>query len=557
MAAANPLDNAINQHLQSLKASQSLVTARPPPPNHAPPVAASWTAPGPGAGMPLPPQPALPPLAAAPAPGGAAPAAAPSLATLSVAIDNLTFRYQLAEADLRETFQRWGTLQSVQINRDGVREVGVVQFADRVDATDAQRQLHGHSFPVDGSTGTLAVVVGGPEQLSPPLLRPPPSFMPGQTVPQSGSGPAGPLGGPAVRPADGQAPGALQPGPPPAGLPGLPPMPAMPGTGPQPMGTMPPMQMGGLPGLPPLVPQPAGAMPKSAPPALGGPASGPAVGLQHGKGDGLAPAGKGEANGNGAMMGKMGKGGWPSADSWSGEGTNGSAPRPAWTCKILLHAETLHPEFPLHSKVVGQGGQNVEHIGSQTKCVVQMRGKGSGTLEPETGRELPEPLFVWLTSDTASSGKNAVELFQDLLKYVYEEHQAFVTQRGATAPPTLEAVVLEGVEPPRAGPPAGPPPGPCLGPPGLPPGFTAPAVGGLPTGPAPGLGPGMPPFTAPGTGGPGFMPTGPLPGPASYPAPGLPGAPLAGAPGLGGPLPPGPGPMPGDFYRQVQRPGPY
>jgi len=298
--------------------------------------------------------------------------------------------------------------------------------------------------------------------------------------------------------------------------------------------TMPPIQLGGLPGLPPLVPPPAGAMPKSTPPTmpLGGPAGSLPAGVPSGKGD-AAPAGdgivgKGETNGKGTMLGKIGKGGWtlPTSDSWAPDGMNGGPPRPAWTCKILLHADSLHPEFPVLSKVVGQGGQNVEHIRSQTSCVVQLRGKGSGFLEPETGQELPEPLFVWLANDNATSGKSAVELFQDLLKHVYEEHQAFVQQRGAAPPPALEPSVLEGADPPRAV-----PPGPCLAPPGL----------------APGLGaPGVPPFTAPGAGGPGFTaPAGPLMGtPGSGTAPGLP--PLATAPGAGGP---------GDFYRPQRDPG--
>eukprot|EP00971_Amphidinium_carterae_P204493 4058085-Amphidinium_carterae.2 len=68
--------------------------------------------------------------------GGAGPA------IVSVAVDKLPFRYQLTESDVRETFQRGGSLQSVQVISNGVRDVGVVTFSDATDAADAQKQLN-------------------------------------------------------------------------------------------------------------------------------------------------------------------------------------------------------------------------------------------------------------------------------------------------------------------------------------------------------------------------------------------------------------------------------
>lgn len=608
---ASPLDNAINQHLQSLKASASLMIARPGAANHAPPSAAPWTAPAPGAAMPPlpqqqqhPPAPALTGPGAQAPPGGAAQGAGTAPAVVSVAVDNLAFRYQLAEADLRETFQRWGMVQSVQINRDGAREVGVVHFADRGDASAAQSQLNCHQCSFDGATGTLAVVLGGPEQLSPPLVRPPPAFIPGQTMPQhpasgpagplgppgvgatlpgqtaaqQGSGPSGPLGPPALGaplPGQGPPPGAsLQPGPPPPGTGGLPPglhpMASLPGAAPPQVGPMPgPPQLpgpGSLPpsgALPPLGPSPAstllpaGAMPKSAPTSLGlgPPAAGTLPSMEPGKGDGLLPSpgkgeasvagrgdslvppGKGDTNGKGVMAGKPGKGaGWqsPASDTWAAEGMNGGPPRPAWTCKIVVHAESLHPEFPIVSKVVGVGGQNVDHIRTQTNCVVQLRGKGSGHLEPETGQELAEPMFVWLSSNSVESGKNALEMFQDLLKCVYDEHQAWSQQHSLVHPSFLEPTILEGADVPTAtgrglaGPPAA---AAGLAPPTPGPGSlhaaTALAAGG--GAPAPPVGHACAGGLAVGSG---PLPT--LPGP--------------------GPPPPGPGPAPGDFYRPQREP---
>ncbi|CAK0883736.1 unnamed protein product, partial [Prorocentrum cordatum] len=87
------------------------------------------------------------------------------------------------QADLRETFQRWGALQSVQVNREGAREVGVVTFAEAIDASDAQRQLHGQICNFEGAAGALAVVAGAPELLSPPVPRPAPTPVPAPALP--------------------------------------------------------------------------------------------------------------------------------------------------------------------------------------------------------------------------------------------------------------------------------------------------------------------------------------------------------------------------------------
>jgi len=286
-------------------------------------------------GMPPPPgglmtAPGMPPVLA-PLPG---PPLAGAGATVSVAIDNLPFRYQLAEADLRETFQRWGAIQSVQVLRDGAREVGAVHFADQVDAQDAQKQLSGQSCSFDGATGTLAVIMGPPYQLLGPR--------------------------PAV---------------------------ATPGVG-----------------VPPG--------PVTVPPNVG---------------PGAPKNGSGP--GNGAADGK-------------GSGPDGFG-QPVWTCKIIVEAESLHPEFPTVVRIRGDGDANVNHIRTQTKCHVVLRGVGSGTIEPDTNQELQEPMFLWLASDNVENGKASLEMTLDLLKSIYEGHQQWCEQNGIMHPDFIKAKVLE------------------------------------------------------------------------------------------------------------------
>lgn len=117
--------------------------------------------------------------------------------------------------------------------------------------------------------------------------------------------------------------------------------------------------------------------------------------------------------------------------------------RPAWRCKVIIHAELLHKEFPTVQKILGLNGQNMDHVRTQTRCRLQLRGRGSGLAEPETGQEAPEPMFLWLSSDTPEAGKSALDMCQDLLRSVYEEHQGWCQQHNLVHPGMLEPVVVE------------------------------------------------------------------------------------------------------------------
>eukprot|EP00928_Gymnodinium_smaydae_P087873 TRINITY_DN72063_c0_g1_i1.p2 TRINITY_DN72063_c0_g1~~TRINITY_DN72063_c0_g1_i1.p2 ORF type:complete len:390 (+),score=59.08 TRINITY_DN72063_c0_g1_i1:216-1385(+) len=360
---------------------------------------------------------------------------------LSVAIDAISVRYQLSEADVRETFHRWGPLHMVQIHREGSREVGVVNFVESLDASDAQRQLNGLACNFDGHAGTLVVVPGPPEKLS--------------------------------QPGGGSVMGAVAKG--------------------------------------------GAAAP---PPSLGdGKASGKGV-------NGV------DANGRRNSM---------------------------WSCKIVVQADQMHPLFPVAMKIAGVNNANVEHIRTHSGCFVQLRGRGSGYMEQETGRELQEPLALWLASENPDVGRSTCSLAQDLLKSVYEEHHQWCLQNGHGTPPPVEAQVI--LQPQEDGGNAGAaaPPGPLLQSPPAPAGGTLPPM--LGSAPAPGLGapgPCGPGPCGPGPCGPG--PCGPGPCPATAMAPGgacpgmAPSGCLVGAPGL-----PAPGMCPGPASPGLVSapPGPY
>ncbi|KAH1557008.1 hypothetical protein KXX57_008333 [Aspergillus fumigatus] len=83
------------------------------------------------------------------------------------------------------------------------------------------------------------------------------------------------------------------------------------------------------------------------------------------------------------------------------------------------------PGFNLRAQVVGQGGAYVKHIQQKTRCKVQIKGRGSGFLEPSTGRESDEPMFLHVAGPDPNDVQAAKELCEDLLANVREQYQRF------------------------------------------------------------------------------------------------------------------------------------
>ena len=61
--------------------------------------------------------------------------------------------------------------------------------------------------------------------------------------------------------------------------------------------------------------------------------------------------------------------------------------------RIPIDLEPI-PGFNLRAQVVGQGGAYVKHIQQQTRCRVQIKGRGSGFIESSTNRESDEPMYL-------------------------------------------------------------------------------------------------------------------------------------------------------------------
>ncbi|KZF25735.1 hypothetical protein L228DRAFT_280955 [Xylona heveae TC161] len=83
------------------------------------------------------------------------------------------------------------------------------------------------------------------------------------------------------------------------------------------------------------------------------------------------------------------------------------------------------PGFNLRAQVVGHGGSYVKHIQQETRCRVQIKGRGSGFMEHGTNRESDEPMFLHVTGPDPREVQHAKELCEDLLGNVKEQYQRF------------------------------------------------------------------------------------------------------------------------------------
>ncbi|KAI9889883.1 MAG: hypothetical protein M1814_004718 [Vezdaea aestivalis] len=92
--------------------------------------------------------------------------------------------------------------------------------------------------------------------------------------------------------------------------------------------------------------------------------------------------------------------------------------------KIVIDIDPVQG-FNLRAQVVGHGGAYVKHIQQETRCRVQIKGRGSAFVDQQTNQESDEPMFLHVAGPDAKEVQRAKELCEDLIQNVKQQHQNF------------------------------------------------------------------------------------------------------------------------------------
>jgi hypothetical protein len=93
--------------------------------------------------------------------------------------------------------------------------------------------------------------------------------------------------------------------------------------------------------------------------------------------------------------------------------------------KVFVGLTQVAENFDLKEKLQGTANSFFDHIMRTTGARIHLRGRGSGYIEPTSGKESFEALYIYIQHGNKEGLSKAKQLCDDLVRHVQQEYEAF------------------------------------------------------------------------------------------------------------------------------------